>query len=78
MIFEILFRNDLKKLRYKKYQVCKILGITMPTLKTKIENPDKFLWREIALLDEHGFNIINDLLESQPKVMMDKIKEASE
>ena len=61
MYFELKFRDDLKKLRYKKYQVCKLLGITMPTLKTKIENPDKFLWREILILNKHGFNIIEHL-----------------
>lgn len=59
--FEINFRNDCKKLRYKKYQICKLLGITMPTLKTKIETPEKFTWREIIILENEDFEMIKNL-----------------
>jgi len=59
--FEINFRNECKRLRYKKYQLCDIIKITMPTLKTKIENPDKFTWREIRGLESLGFDMVNNL-----------------
>ena len=60
--FEINFRSECKRLRYKKYQLCEILKITMPTLKTKIENPDKFTWREIRALEDLGFDMIDNLI----------------
>ncbi len=59
--FEINFRAECKRLRYKKYQLCEILRITMPTLKTKIENPDKFTWREIRGLEALGFEMVKYL-----------------
>lgn len=59
--FEINFRAECKRLRYKKYQICEIIKITMPTLKSKIENPDKFSWREIRELENLGFNMVDNL-----------------
>ena len=47
MIFELHFRKELKRLNLKRYQICTILGCTMPTLKTRIENPGRFTVDEI-------------------------------
>ena len=50
MIFEIHFRNELKRLKFKRYQICTILGCTMPTLKSKIENPGRLTVDDINKL----------------------------
>ena len=57
MIFELHFRKELKSLKFKRYQICTILGCTMPTLKTRIENPGRFTVDEIKKLENNGFNV---------------------
>lgn len=57
MIFELHFRKELKRLKFKRYQICTILGCTMPTLKTRIENPGRFTVDEIKKLENNGFNV---------------------
>lgn len=57
MIFELHFRKELKRLKLKRYQICGILGCTMPTLKNRVENPGRFTVDEIKKLENHGFNV---------------------
>ena len=57
MIFEIHFRNELKRLGLKRYQICTILGCTMPTLKSKIENPGRLTVDDITKLKNSGFDV---------------------
>jgi|TARA_R110002020_G_scaffold152238_1_gene329985 hypothetical protein len=57
MIFELHFRNELKRLNFKRYHVCTILGCTMPTLKTRIENPGSFTVDEVKKLENSGFDV---------------------
>ena len=49
------FINDLKRLRYKRYDVCSMLQCTMPTLKSRINNPETFTINEIVVLKDNGF-----------------------
>jgi hypothetical protein len=56
--FELDFRDWCRKLRFKKYHLAEKLGITMPTLKERIENPGNFKWSEIMILKELGFPMI--------------------
>jgi len=57
MEFELHFRNELKRLKFKRYHVCEILACTMPTLKTKIENPGRFTVDDITKLNNSGFEL---------------------
>lgn len=57
MIFELHFRNELKRLKFKRYHVCEILNCTMPTLKTKIENPERLTVGDITKLNNSGFEL---------------------
>ncbi len=57
MEFELHFRNELKRLKIKRYHVCEILACTMPTLKTKIENPGRFTVNDITKLNNSGFEL---------------------
>ena len=36
-MFENLFKDELKSLKLKRYDVCEILKCTMPTLKSRIK-----------------------------------------
>jgi hypothetical protein len=55
--FEIHFRRELKRLKLKRYNICKILSCTMPTLKNRIENPGRFTVAEIKKLTDYGFDL---------------------
>tara|TARA_R100001369_G_scaffold18215_1_gene33673 strand:- start:130 stop:330 length:201 start_codon:yes stop_codon:yes gene_type:complete len=57
MEFELHFRSELKRLKIKRYNVCEILACTMPTLKTKIENPGRFTVDDITKLNNSGFEL---------------------
>ena len=66
MEFELHFRSELKRLKVningelkpmKRYHVCEILSCTMPTLKTKIENPGRFTVNDITKLNNSGFEL---------------------
>ena len=57
MEFELHFRKELKRLKFKRYHVCTLLNCTMPTLKNRIENPGKFTLDEITKLNNSGFDI---------------------
>ena len=56
-MFEQNFNNEMKRLKLKRYDVCKTLGCTMPTLKTRLQNPKTFTINEIAVLQTNGFNL---------------------
>ena len=55
--FEIHFRRELKRLKLKRYNICKILSCTMPTLKNRIENPGRFTVAEVKKLENSGFDV---------------------
>ena len=57
--FEMEFINDMKRLSFRRYDVCNILGVTMPTLKSKLQNPDSITVGEVVKLKRKGFKLIN-------------------
>ena len=57
MEFELHFRKELKRLKFKRYHVCTLLNCTMPTLKNRIENPGKFTVDDITKLNNSGFEL---------------------
>tara|TARA_R110002167_G_scaffold169406_4_gene367363 strand:- start:263 stop:448 length:186 start_codon:yes stop_codon:yes gene_type:complete len=61
-MFKYYFDEDLKKLGFKKYKVCKILKCTMPTLASRLKNPGTFTVSEINKLQEIGFEAMKRLI----------------
>lgn len=62
-MFENFFKGEMKRLGLKRYEVCDILGCTMPTLKSRLQNPKNFTINELSILMEKGFNMssLNDM-----------------
>ena len=56
-MFEQLFKAEMKRLNLKRYDVCKLLSCTMPTLKTRLQNPENFTIGEVILLKKTNFNL---------------------
>tara|TARA_R110000772_G_scaffold65396_2_gene145956 strand:- start:61 stop:258 length:198 start_codon:yes stop_codon:yes gene_type:complete len=56
-MFEQLFKAEMKRLNLKRYDVCKLLSCTMPTLKTRLQNPENFTIGEVILLKETNFDL---------------------
>lgn len=57
--FEMEFINDMKRLQLKRYQVCELLGMTMPTLKSKLKSPDTLTVGEVIALKKLNFKLLN-------------------
>jgi len=62
---EQVFSQELKRLNLKRYEVAKELGITYPALKAKIDNPDRFTYRELKKLAELEINLQLELYDSR-------------
>jgi len=62
-MFEDYFKGEMKRLSLKRYEVCSILNCTMPTLKSRLQNPQNFTIEEISSLLDKGFNMssLNDM-----------------
>ena len=60
--FETGFQRQMYQLDLKRKDVAEALGITMPTLKAKLRNPDKLTLKDVRVLEELKFNI-NQLVE---------------
>jgi len=60
--FETGFQRQMYQLDLKRKDVAEALGITMPTLKAKLRNPDKLTLKDVRVLEELKFNI-NQLAE---------------
>lgn len=60
--FEIGFQRQMNNLDLKRKDVAEALGVTMPTLKAKLRNPDKLTVKDLKTLDQLNFNI-NQLVE---------------
>ncbi len=54
--FEIEFIDDLRRLGLKKKDVAEKLEMTMPTLNSKIQNPDTLTVKDLSNLKELEFN----------------------
>ena len=65
-MFENHFKAEMKRLNLKRYDVCFLLNCTMPTLKSRLKNPETFTIGEVMILQNADFNfsqfelIIND------------------
>tara|TARA_R110000782_G_scaffold65351_3_gene133111 strand:- start:1982 stop:2173 length:192 start_codon:yes stop_codon:yes gene_type:complete len=57
--FELEFINDLQRLKLKRMEVAEILGITMPTLKSKLKDPNKLTVGNIKALKKLNFKLYN-------------------
>lgn len=55
-IFEWHFKQELQRLELKRFDVCKILDCTMPTLKSRVENPGSITINEMNKLVNAGFD----------------------
>ena len=54
-MFEQHFKGEMKRLKLKRYDVCSLLSCTMPTLKSRLKNPETFTIGEVLLLQENKF-----------------------
>ena len=61
-MFETHFKAELKRLNLKRYDVCELLNCTMPTLKSRIQNPDSFTVGEIIILQNSDFNLLGIII----------------
>tara|TARA_R110002050_G_scaffold300479_1_gene470095 strand:+ start:2381 stop:2593 length:213 start_codon:yes stop_codon:yes gene_type:complete len=55
--FEIEFIDDLRRLGLKKKDVAEKLEMTMPTLNSKIQNPDTLTVKDLSNLKQLEFNL---------------------
>tara|TARA_R100000935_G_C2839097_1_gene169976 strand:- start:1023 stop:1220 length:198 start_codon:yes stop_codon:yes gene_type:complete len=62
-MFEQKFKEEMKRLNLRRYEVCKLLSCTMPTLKSRLKNPMTFTISEIILLQNNDF-IISGISET--------------
>jgi hypothetical protein len=56
-MFENNFKAEMKRLNLKRYDVCKLLNCTMPTLKSRLQNPKTFTIKEVQILQGAEFNL---------------------
>ena len=56
-MFENKFKAELKRLNLKRYDVCELLNCTMPTLKSRLQNPKSFTINEVSILQGAEFNL---------------------
>lgn len=66
-VFERMFRDELKDNRFKKYHIEEMLEITAPTLKKKIEDPQRFTIGEMLIMEENGIRF-SEIIKSIFKV----------
>lgn len=55
--FEFEFVNDLNRLKLKRYEVAEELGVSLPTLKSRLQNPNRFNLMEVKKLKGLGFTL---------------------
>ena len=54
---DIIFNQELKRLKLKRYEVAKELGMSYPSLKTKVDDPNRFTFGDLKKLAELGINL---------------------
>ncbi len=55
--FEIEFETERRRLNLKKMEIADKLGITLPTLQTKILEPNRLTLKDIGNLKKLNFNL---------------------
>jgi hypothetical protein len=56
-MFESHFKGEMKRLNLKRYDVCELLNCTMPTLKSRLQNPESFTIGEVIILKTAEFDL---------------------
>jgi hypothetical protein len=56
-MFESHFKGEMKRLNLKRYDVCELLQCTMPTLKSRLQNPETFTIGEVIILKKAEFDL---------------------
>ena len=56
-MFESHFKGEMKRLNLKRYDVCELLNCTMPTLKSRLQNPESFTIGEVIILKTNEFDL---------------------
>lgn len=56
-MFETKFKIEMKRLNLKRYDVCDLLNCTMPTLKSRLQDPKTFTIKEVIILKKSGFDL---------------------
>lgn len=57
MDFKNHFNSELKRLNLTRKMVCERLGMTIPTLRSRVNSPLSFTLNEISKLQSIGFNL---------------------
>lgn len=57
MDFKNHFNSELKRLNFTRKVVCDRLGMTIPTLRSRVNSPGTFTLAEISKLQSIGFNL---------------------
>lgn len=52
-----IFKTELKRLGLKRYDVARELGMSYPSLKTKVDDPNRFTFGDLKTLAELGINL---------------------
>ena len=55
--FEVEFETERRRLNLKKMEIADKLGITLPTLQSKILEPNRLTLKDIGNLKELNFNL---------------------
>lgn len=61
-MFETHFKAELKRLNLKRYDVCELINCTMPTLKSRLQNPESFTVGELLILENVNFNLLGIII----------------
>ncbi len=56
-MFETKFKSEMKRLNLKRYDVCELLNCTMPTLKSRLQQPETFTISEVIILKKAEFDL---------------------
>lgn len=60
--FELAFQHQINVLNIKRKDVAEAMGVTMPTLKSKLRNPERITLGDLHTFKDLNFNL-NQLLE---------------
>lgn len=55
--FELAFQHQINMLGIKRKNVAEAMGVTMPTLKSKLRNPDRITLGDLEILKQLNFNL---------------------
>ena len=71
--FEFEFVNECKRLGFKKSEVVEQMGVSQPTLDSRLKNPTKFKRSELSKLIDLGF-VMNGIDQEIKRRLNDYLK----